>query len=116
MAVPEEHRTSPRDDAWMLVAVLAWILVVVNLVVGVVSLAFFPGMPTIQGFGGALGCWWFARGALLRTSTRRPAPGAPVPWSEPVLTERRMRWYVGLGAACVVAAAIALAYQVVSAA
>jgi hypothetical protein len=104
-----------RDAAgwgWLALAVVAAGSVAAHLVAtGVVVVAGPRDMSLVMLPGWALASWWGHRGAWLRTRWGRPAPGTPAPWQEPALTTTRLTAYTWLGGACVVAVALALAWQ-----
>jgi hypothetical protein len=111
---PLDRRSrSPFADAgWLAFAIVAQ-LVGIGLIIGfVVTLITGPrGFGLVLVAGNVVVCWWFSRGAYLRTSWGRPQPGAEPPWQEPALSERRAVGYIWLGGACLIAAAIAVLWQ-----
>jgi hypothetical protein len=58
----------------------------------------------------ALGAYWFAAGAWLRTERGRQGLGTPPP-APPTITTARARGYIAVAGACVLACAIALGGQ-----
>jgi hypothetical protein len=106
------RRSGRASDVWWFAwAILGGLSVFSSLLVAALSLVEEPGMRTFETLGGALGWWWIVRGAWLRTRAGRPHPETPPAWSEPPLTPRRAWWLTWLGAACAVAAAIAVTIQ-----
>lgn len=101
---------------WLALTLLAGLAFVSQVLVAAITVVVHGPlrMGLLQTLAGALAAWWFARGAWLRTRWGRPPEGSEAPWDEPALTTRRAGWYLHLGAACVVAAAVALAVQVLS--
>jgi hypothetical protein len=107
----EREQAGTRGVGWAALAVGAaglWLLELVG-----VALRLADGEPwrALLGLGWVLCAWWVHRGAWLRTTWGGPAPGTEPPWEEPVLTDRRARWYVGLGLTCVASAAVAVILQ-----
>jgi hypothetical protein len=102
----------PARWGWVAVSGAALVSVSVQLSFLLAHAIFGPrGMDQVLHSGWAVGSWWVHRGAWLRTRWGRPDPGTPAPWDEPTLTTTRAWWYVWLGAACLVAAAIAVSWQ-----
>jgi hypothetical protein len=115
MAASESGPTRAADVGWLLVGFVAAALVIAQLIGTALVVAYGPrGMAIVQGLGGSLCAWWFARGSWLRTRWGRPPTGSAPPWAEPTLTPRRASRFVWLGAACVVATSLAIGIQALS--
>ena len=113
MVGPAIDRT-PRTG-WIALTVVAAVLGIANGVGVVVAMFHARWLEALLGAGSVLALYWFAAGAWLRTpwgdvSTRTAPPGPPP------LSAARARSFILIAGGAALAAALALAWQALSAA
>lgn len=103
----------PVRRGWVIVAALAIVLGVLQVIGVVVLLIWGEWFPAVMGVLTLAGLYWFAAGAWLRTPWGRIADRTPPP-GPPELSERAANRYVVVGGMCVIACLIALALQAIA--
>lgn len=110
-AAREPILRTPRSG-WIVVASIAALLGVANLIGALLLLAASKWIEAAIGLLTVVALHWFAAGAWLRTPWANRAERVPPP-DPPSLSEDRARTYGVLAALCVLACAIALALQAI---
>jgi hypothetical protein len=99
-----------RDLGWLAFAGLWSVFGVLAALGMLVAVAGLDWLRALEAPLYALGAYWFAAGAWLRTERGRQGLGTPPP-APPTITTARARGYIALAAVCVLACAIALGGQ-----